>query len=459
MKYAPRPYQADVTQFVLDNVGAAVLLDMGLGKTVAVLTAIEDLIDRCQIGGVLVFGPLRVVSDTWKDEVAQWDHLKHLRVSRAIGSEKERVAALETPADIYLINYENMNWLAAYLHQSVVAKRWPFDVVVYDESSMMKAHNTSRFKTWKHSAGKFKRRIIMSGTPAPETYANLWSQYYLLDGGERLGRFFTHFRDQHFRNVRSYTWELLDGAAKRIEDKVKGVSICLGSAGRVELPELIVNDVAVTLPPRAREIYTEFEKEMIADIGAAKSLVALSAALKSDKCRQLTSGAVYEDGSERTKWTVIHDAKLDAVVEMVEQMQGQPVIILYEYRHELARLRERWPDAPWIGGGSKGASAILERYKRREMRGQPLIAYAGSIGHGINIQTGGSTLIFMSTPWSSERYQQMVKRLHRHGQLAPAVVVHRLICKKTVDEVVVRKLAGKYRSQTELARALLRSGK
>ena len=458
MKYSPRPYQADTTGFVLANPKAAVLLDMGLGKTVSLLTAVEDLIDRCEISAVLVFGPLRVVTDTWADEAAKWTHTRKLKVSRVLGSERARIAALETIADIYVINYENMMWLAAYLHQ---IKNWPFQMVVYDESSMMKSPSSRRFKTWKIASHMFKRAVIMSGTPAPETYLNLWSQYYLLDGGARLGKFMSHFKDEHFRQAHrnSFTWELRDGSAKRIEDKVKDISICMQSEGRVELPELIVNDIHVELPAKCKALYKEFEREMIAKINGATTVLALSEAMKSGKCRQLTSGAVYaedKDSDEEKPWTELHTAKIDALAEILEQMQGQPVIVLYEYRHEIERLLARWPKAPWVGGGSKNASATLARWNNRKMNGQPLFANPASIGHGLNLQSGGSTLIFLTTPWSSERYQQTIKRLHRSGQPAPTVVVHRLVCKGTVDEVVIRKQAGKYKSQAELARALMR---
>lgn len=448
MKYTPRPYQPPATQFIVDNKRCAPLLDMGLGKTVVVLTAVLELMDRCKIRGVLVLGPVRVIEDVWPVEVTHWDHTRKLKVSMVRGSETKRIKALETPADVYVTNYENLMWLAAYLAQ---CGEWPFDMVVYDESSKMKAHNTRRFKLWKVASEKFERAVILSGTPAPETYMNLWSQYYLVDGGQRLGKFFTHFQDRHFRKPyrSSFDWVLRDGSAKAIEDAVKDITLCLVSEDHVDLKPAIVNNIPVALPTKARKLYDEFHAEMIVDLDAGK-LVALNQAMVSGKCGQLTSGAVYTK-ADRSKYEVVHDAKLDVLADIIEEMQGQPLLVLYWFRHEIDRLRKRWPKAPWIGGGSKGASRLVKEWNERKHK--LLFAHPASIGHGVNLQHGGSTMCFVTTPWSGEIYTQTVKRLHRPGQTSQ-VIVHRLVATRTVDEVCIHKHAGKYKTQAAFLAAV-----
>lgn len=444
MRFEPREYQRDFIQFIINNPKSANWLDMGLGKSVSVLTAIETLTDSGDSRGVLVFGPLRVVVDTWPDEVRKWDHTRRLKVSVVTGNERQRIAALKPGADVYLCNYENMMWLAAYLHQ---CGEWPFDWVVYDESSKMKAPTTRRFKLWKACARKFDRVNCLSGTPAPEHFLNLWSQYHLIDGGERLGQFFTHFRDKYFRQPyrNSYEWEMRDGAAKKITDAVKGITLAMSTEDHLDLPPVVYNNVPVAMPPKARALYDVLHKESIVEL-QSMTVVAANPAVCSGKCRQFTSGALY-NSQDLTTWEEVHTAKLDTLADIIEEMQGQPLLVLYEYRHEIARLRKRWPKAAWIGGGSKDASGIIRNWNARKV---PLLfAHPSSIGHGVNLQHGGSTMCFLTTPWSGELYAQTVKRLHRSGQ-ASSVMVHCLVCPKTWDEVVVRKQSGKYKTQAAL---------
>jgi SNF2 family DNA or RNA helicase len=448
--YAPRKYQADTTRFVIDNPKSAQWLDMGLGKTVSMLSAIEALTDSADTRGVLVFGPLRVVVDTWPDEIRKWDHTRRLRYSVVTGTERQRIKALEPGADVYLCNYENMMWLAAYLHQ---CDAWPFDWVIYDESSKMKAPTTRRFKLWKACARKFTRVNCLSGTPVPEHFLNLWSQYHLIDGGERLGQFFTHFRDKYFRQPyrNSYDWEMRDGAAKQITDRVKDITLAMSTADHLDLPPVVYNNVPVAMPDKARALYDTLHKESIVELQST-TVVAANPAVCSGKCRQFTSGALY-NSDDRSTWEEVHTAKLDTLADIVDEMQGQPLLVLYEFRHEIERLRKRWPKAAWIGGGSKGASEIIKNWNARRV---PLLfAHPSSIGHGTNLQHGGNAMCFVTTPWSGELYTQTVKRLHRSGQ-TNSVIVHRLVCARTWDEVVVRKQSGKYKTQAALIQDLKR---
>lgn len=462
MKWIPHGYQKRTARFIVEKPKAAVWLDMGLGKTVSTLTAISVLQDRLESRAALVVAPLRVCQLTWPDEVAKWDHLKHLRVSSIIGEAKEREAACRAQADIYLINYENLIWL--YSKMAAKMKSAPWDMLVLDEASKMKNPTSRRFKILKPHLSTFSRVVELTGTPAPQSYEDLWSQVFLLDRGERLGTYITHYRDQYFRSVdpNGYKLVMVQGAKEKIERKIQDLVLCMKAEDYLEMPKLIENIVEVPLPEEARKQYKKLEEEMylVLDASEGKAVEALNAASLSSKLRQMTSGAIYdpqklnEDGNpvgERT-WHDVHSAKLEAVDDIIEEANGQPVMVVYEFQSELARLLAKYPKAPWIGGGSKGNVKTIETaWTRGEI--PILLVHPASVGHGLNLQYGGHIQVWTSGTWSLELDDQTVARLYRQGQTKP-VIVHRLVCPKTVDEVVVKAIREKTTGQANLVAAL-----
>lgn len=458
--YSPRPYQKRIDRFVYERPAVAQLVDMGLGKTASTLTAIARLVWELESKGALVFAPIKVIQETWPEEIAKWAHLRHLRVSIVHGSPKQRLAALKKPADIYLTNYENMIWLADWMHDN---DRVPFDTVIYDESSKMKAHDSIRFKRWKHHVARFRRRVLLTGTPAPNSYLDLWAQFYLLDEGKRLGKYFTHFRDKFFvqADFMGYNFKLRAGFAEKIEALIADISITLRSEDHITLPKMLVNDIKVPLPPKLQAAYEEFEREMFAEVDG-EEVEAFSAASVTAKCAQFTAGALYdaqevdEDGDPigvRT-WKAVHDEKLKVLDSIVEEAQGSPILLMYHFKHSLARLTARYKGllTPLGAPGWK---------KRWDAGALPILAaHPASAGHGLNLQFGGHIQVWYDLTYSLEFYQQSVKRLHRPGQKKP-VMIHRLIAPRTVDVAMVASLSSKDKGQSAFLNALkaYRSGK
>jgi SNF2 family DNA or RNA helicase len=457
---------------------------MGLGKTVVSLTAIAKLMDRCEVYGVLVVAPLRVCELVWPQQVAKWDHTRHLKVVQIegapagrrilrqadplIGGDPEETtskpsdAALKTlsePADIFLINYEILPELCKWM---TTQKTLPFNMVVFDESTKMKSASAKRFKLFKPHVGRFDRRVVLAGRPAPQGYEDLWSQIYLLDQGKRLGTFITHFRSNYFDADRySYDLTLKEGAADRIERKIADLVLCLRAEDHLKMPQLIFNKIEVKLPAKVMKQYKQFEDEMFLKL-KTMSVEALNAASLSIKCRQLTSGAVYsspvydKDGKlvEDRKWEAVHDAKLDALEEVLDEANGSPVLVVYEFQSEIARLRKRWPNAPWIGGGA--AKGDTERAVENWNRGKVpfMFVHPDSIGHGVNLQDGGHIQVWTSGTWNLDLWDQTIARLHRQGQKHP-VIVHSLIVPGTVDVAVASAIKSKATGQKALIANLI----
>ena len=447
MRWVPRDYQARAVEFGCANEICAYLLDMGLGKTVCTLTVIADEVDRCVSPGICIVAPPKVVDEVWGQEAAKWDHLKGLKVVKVRGNERSRTDILtHGGADVYLVSYSNLLWLAEWMLQN----QPPFDGMVFDESSMMKCHSTKRFKRIKPFMPFMRRRMILTGTPAAESLANLWSQYYLLDQGERLGKYITHFKLEHFRQspYNRFKEDLIKGQDKIIYKKVEDITMTLRAEDHLKMTAPVYNEIKLTLPEKLMDKYKQFEKEMFVEMGE-NSVEALNAASLSMKCRQFTSGAMYDESS----WYKIHDIKIDALKEVIEQQDGQPLLVAYEFRHEAERFKKLWPKAPIIGGGSKPkevskAFALWNKGKIPVMFVQPQ-----SVGHGVNLQYGGHHLLWYSTTWSGERYQQTVARLHRQGQSHPVTVSH-LVVRSTVDPLVVAAQRRKGKSQDSMMSAL-----
>lgn len=445
MRFSPRPYTTRVVEHILRHPKAAIVVDMGLGKTAMVLTALVHLQDTLDVSAALVVAPKRVAVDTWREEVAKWDHTRHLRVSVITGDEGQRIAAINAKADIYTVGYHNLAWLDLWLSGM---RAPPWNMIVHDESSKMKEHSTTRFKLWRAHAARADRVLNLTGTPSPMSLMNLWSQYYLLDQGARLGRTISMFRDRFFERVGEgyFTWRIRSKEASRqIEQLVADVTVSLSGDDHVSLPPLVINDVRVRLPPKAQRHYDELQAEMLTVIRRA-TIVAPNPALVSAKCRQLLSGAVYSE----TGYEVVHNAKLEALDDIIDEMNGKPMMVVYEYKHERDRLLARHP-MPWVGGGSKDPEGVLRQWNAGQL---PLMAvHAASVGHGLNLQHGGSAMVFLTVPWSTELYHQMIKRLHRSGQ-TERVVVHRLIVPNTVDTAVVAALRKRGNAQAAFMQAL-----
>lgn len=453
MRYAPRDHQKTAQSFLAKRTRAALFLDMGLGKTAVLLKHISRLVLQTKKSkGVLVIAPLRVCRLVWENESNKWDEFNSIEFSKVLGSDVNRFHALLPGADVYLINFENVSWLCDWLKQETGKKDAciPFDTLVIDESSRMKSPKAKRFKNLKKVLHIFKRRYLMTGTPSPQGYQDLWAQICLLDDGQALGVSYSQFIADHFDyDPYSYSCKLKDGAGERINAKLKPFCLSMKSEDHLKLPELIANKVQVEIPKKALELYRIFERDLFAFLKSGHTLEAPNGAALSMRCRQITSGAVYrEDGT----YEVVHTAKMDAVEEIVENLNGSPVLLVYEFRHELDRLRKLFPEAPVIGGGVK---CNEERVNRDWNAGRlpVLIIHPASAGHGLNLQDGGHTMVWTSGTWSLEAFQQTIKRLHRSGQ-RNSVIVHTITADKTIDGRVADALVGKGMVQSGLMEAL-----
>lgn len=442
MKFIPHDYQQYAIDFIKNNEVAAVLLDMGLGKTSITLTAVNDLIfDSFEVSKVLVIAPLRVARDTWPAEIKKWDHLKHLRYSVAVGSESERLAALRKEADIYIINRENVDWL---VNKSRVS--FDFDMVVIDELSSFKSHQSKRFKSLLKVRPFIKRIVGLTGTPSSNGLMDLWAQFRILDMGKRLGRYITHYRSAYFlpdkRSAdRIFTYKPADGAEQMIYNRISDITISMKSADYLKLPECIINEVPVFMDTKEKAIYETFKEDMVAKI-KDEEIDAANAAVLSGKLLQMANGCIYDEDKKAIK---IHDRKLDALEDLIESANGKPLLVAYWFQHDLARIKERFPVR------EIKTSKDIEDWNQGKI---PLaVIHPASAGHGLNLQTGGSTLVWFGLTWSLELYQQCNARLHRQGQ-TDAVVIHHIIAKGTIDEDVMAALQRKEKIQNALINAV-----
>lgn len=441
--FKPHRYQQIAIDKIFEKPRCGLFLEMGLGKTVITLTALERLMyDRFEIGRVLVIAPLRVAEDTWSRESEKWDHLKHLRISKILGTPQKRREALAADADIYVINRENVVWLCGEL-----SDRWCFDTVVIDELSSFKSPKAQRFKALKKYIVKAKRVIGLTGTPAPNGLIDLWSQIYLIDGGERLGRTVTGYRDRYFlpdkRNgMTIFTYKLKPAADKAIWDKLSDICISMRAEDWLTLPERIDNVVSVRLTDKQRKAYDEFEREQYIEF-AEGEITALSAAALTNKLLQFSNGAVYKsDGG----YIETGSGKLDALEDIITAAGGRPVLCFYSYKHDLDRIKARFDFAQTLDSSSQ-----IERWNGGEI--PLLLAHPAGAGHGLNLQAGGSIIVWFGLTWSLELYQQANARLHRQGQ-QQKVIVHHLITEGTCDERVYKSLQGKSCVQDDLLDAL-----
>lgn len=450
MEFVPHNYQRVAIERLVSSPRLALFQDMGLGKTVEVLTAIQALRMRWRVSRVLVVAPKKVAEATWTAEAEQWDHLSGMQISRVLGTLKKRVQALNTPADLYVINRENVPWLVDYYRNA-----WPFDGVVLDESSSFKNPQSKRFKAMKKVLDRIRWLVLLTGTPAPNGLEDLWAQIYLLDQGQRLGRTITSFREAFFTQDKSYpgqqyrTYSPQPGADKRIEEAISDICVSMKAADYLELPEYIEDVVPVELDALAEKAYKKLEREALLQVDDS-TITAGTAAVLNGKLLQLCSGAVYDTEGHATE---IHDCKIEAFLETVERMNGQHALGFYWFQHErerlLAALRARFPG---LRVRVYNRDQDAEDWNAGEV--DLLLAHPASCGYGLNLQRGGHHMIWFGFPnWALEIYQQACKRLHRQGQQFP-VVSHLLVVKGGMDEAVVAALQQKGDAQEALMQAL-----
>lgn len=442
MKYKPHEYQSYATEFILSHPISAVFLEMGLGKSVITLSAIFDLcLDSFLVCKVLVIAPLRVARDTWPAEINKWDHLKGLSYSVAVGTEKERIDALKKQSTLYIINRENVDWL---VHKSGIP--FHFDMVVIDELSSFKSYGAKRFKSLLKVRPSVKRIVGLTGTPSSNGLMDLWAEFRILDLGQRLGRYISHYRNTYFtpdkRNAQIvFSYKPLPGAEEEIYKQISDITISMKSTDYLKMPEYVSNEVFVTLSDKEWKVYSDFKEDMMANLGDDE-IDAVNAAVLSGKLLQMANGAVYDS---ENKAHVIHDKKLDALEDLIEGANGKPVLVAYWYKHDLERIKERFPvrqiqSSKDIKDWNDGKIPIA-------------VIHPASAGHGLNLQSGGSTLIWFGLTWSLELYQQTNARLYRQGQ-RDTVIVHHIITKNTIDEDVLLALTKKEKTQDALIDAV-----
>ena len=432
-------YQLVALHFLLALKHAGLFLDMGLGKTIIQLTALAEMLRLGSTKMILIIAPLRVCRTVWEAEARKWEHTQHLTFSKILGTKEQRIAALEKKADIYLINAENVVWLTKY----VGGEGWAFDTVVFDESSLFKNPMSKRFKAAKAFMKKVKRSFILTGTPAPRSIHDLWSQIYLLDQGVRLHNTLGKFRNAYFdTDFFGYNYLPKVGTQQKIQNKISDIVMSMQAKDYLDMPEKIYNRVYVDMPPSAEAQYEELRRQLM--LVLEKDIIeAANAGVLVNKCLQMTNGCVYkEDGS----YQFIHDAKYRALEEIIEST-GENVLVFYQYKSDLAELMKRF----------KGEELVHDTVDRWNMNRIPLLfAHPSSAGHGLNLQYGGHIMVFFGVNYNLETYQQSCARLHRQGQTKP-VIIHHILASGTIDDVVMQSLENKDVSQRQLMERLKRT--
>jgi SNF2 family DNA or RNA helicase len=443
MKFVPHEYQAYTTDFILTHPISAILLSMGLGKSVITLTAIHELcLNSFEVRKTLIIAPLRVATSTWPAEIQKWDHLQGLTFSVAVGTEAERKAALRQRASVYIINRENVQWL-------IESSGLPFDydMVVIDELSSFKSYQAKRFRSLMKARPHVRRIVGLTGTPSSNGLMDLWAEFRLLDMGKRLGRFITHYRDEFFtpdkRNQQTvFSYKPRPGAEDEIYRRIADITISMRSTDYLKMPECVMNEVPVTLSGPEHEVYTQMKNDLVVSLNG-EEIDAVNAAALSGKLCQMANGAVYGD---EKRVVHIHDRKLDALEDLIEGANGKPVLVAYWFKHDLARIQERFHvreirTSKDIADWNAGTMPVG-------------LIHPASAGHGLNLQAGGSALVWFGLTWSLELYQQTNARLWRQGQQAETVVIHHIITRGTIDEQIMAALKQKDKTQAALIDAV-----
>lgn len=447
MIFNPYPYQ----QFCIDNIiynhAVGLFLDMGLGKTVITLSAVHDLrYNRWEVMKPLIIAPKKVAEATWTTEAKKWDHLNMMRVVPVLGTEQQRLRALSTPADLYVINRENVKWLVDHFKNA-----WPFDMVILDESSSFKNASSQRFKALKLVRSRIKRIVELTGTPSSNGLEDLWAQIFLLDGGARLGKTLGAYRDRYFipgkRNRTTiFSYEPKEGSFEMIKQAISDICISMKSSDYLTLPDMIHSDIPVALDSRARKAYADLETDLLLQVDE-DTITAGSAGVLTGKLLQLCNGAIYDADKRAVK---VHDCKIDAFLELVEQLNGQHALVFYNFQHDRDRLVEALAK---YNLNVRVYSRAKDEIDWNNGEIDILLAHPASCGYGLNLQQGGHHAIWFGLTWSLEQYEQANKRLHRQGQEHP-VVIHHLIVQGGMDEVVLDALQNKSDMQNALMDAL-----
>lgn len=448
MKYKPHQYQEHATERIIECPAILLFLEMGLGKTVSTLTAVDRLLnDYFEVNKVLVIAPLRVADDTWAREIEKWDHLKHLRISKILGSADQRRKALKTNADIWIVNRENVVWLVGEL-----GTKWDFDMVVIDESSSFKNHQSKRFRALRRVRPMIKRLVELTGTPAPNSLIDLWPQVYLADQGQRLGKTITGYRERFFVPGERdghivYKWHQKKEAEDRIYEAISDIAVSMKAEDWLDLPPRIDRTVTIKLNEKARSLYKKLEKELLIEYQDS-DVVAATAAVLSNKLLQMASGAVYDEDRGVKE---IHEVKLDALEDIIEAATGKPVMVFYNFKHSLQRIQNRFPQARILRKGKDGNDDI-RAWNNNEI--PLLLLHPKSAGHGLNLQESNcQSVVWYDQIWSLEEDQQANARVHRQGQ-KQSIVVMRLVAEGTMDEEAVAALERKADSQEALMQAV-----
>lgn len=446
-KFKPYHYQAYCIDRVVQDEALGLLLDMGLGKTIITLTAIQELkYNRFQVNKVLVIAPKKVAESTWVAEKDKWEHLKPLKINLVLGTKPKRVKALNTPGDIWVVNRENVQWLVEYYKND-----WPFDMVVIDELSSFKNPKAKRFKALSYMRPHINRIVGLTGTPSPNGLIDLWSQIYLLDGGERLGKYISHYRERYFRPDKRnattvFSYGLKDGSEDSIRRQISDICISMKADDYLDLPDLIYNEIPVEMDAKSKSQYEDLEREAVLEIKDAE-ITATSAAALNNKLLQLANGAVYDEDKE---YHEINNCKLEAFIETIEALNGKAALVFYNFKSDLVRIQ-----------------AALEKLKLRvrvmktdediqdwnDKKIDVLLTHPASSAYGLNLQAGGNNIIWFGLNYSLELYQQANKRLHRQGQ-KEKVYIHHLITQGTRDEDVMAALNSKADVQDQLLESL-----
>lgn len=448
-EFIPHKYQLTAINHVINVPKCGLFLDMGLGKTVSTLTAIKELkYNRFQVNKVLIIAPKKVAEGTWSKEKDKWNHTKDFRVSLVLGSQQKRIKALSVNADLYIINRENIPWLVDYLRND-----WYFDTVVIDESSSFKNSRSKRFKALKMVLPKINRLIELTGTPSPNGVEDLWAQIYLLDQGTRLEKYITHFRAKYMEpNKRNrsqiFDYKIKDGVYDSIINKISDICISMKSEDYLELPDLSYNEIPVILNDKARRDYDKMERDFVLELeGAEDDITAVNAAALSNKLLQISNGAVYDSSGI---YTEVHDAKIEAFLELVERLQGKSLLVFYNFQHDRDRIKRALEKSDLI---VKELKTTQDEDDWNAGKIDILLTHPASAAYGLNLQEGGNHVCWFGLSWNLEHYQQANKRLHRQGQ-KEKVIIHHLVTQGTRDEDVMRALDNKAGVQEEIMQSL-----
>lgn len=444
MKFNPHDYQHYTIQFIIDHPESAIFLGMGMGKTISTLTAINDLIrNRFETQKVLVIAPIRVARDTWPEEIHKWDHLDGLTVSPITGTAKQRQDAANRRADIYTIGRENIPWLVKH-HGG----RWPYDMVIIDELSSFKNPQAKRFKALKKVRPKIQRIVGLTGTPAPNSLLDIWAPFRLIDNGQRLGKYITHYRDQYFTPGRRngavvYNWNLRPGADQAIYDNIADITVSMRTTDYLQLPAATHQHITVQLPTKARKHIDTLKRDLVLDLDD-DTIDAANAATLSLKLQQLAGGAIYNEAGD--DYITIHDEKIQALTELVDQAQGNPMLVCFWFKHERDRILDAIP----------GARVLDTQQDFHDWNNGDIpvaLIHPASAGHGLNLQSGGHIMVWYTTPWSLELYEQANARLHRQGQTEPVSIIH-IDTADSIDQTVHQALTRKDTTQQALITAV-----